>query len=360
MKIELKEFTVREITEGYQDNAEEGVKGYNNRLNIRPKYQREFVYKDKQRDAVIETVKKGFPLNTMYWIDNTDGTFELLDGQQRTISICQYVNGDFSLNHRAFHNLEENEKNEILDYKVMIYVCDGTDSEKLEWFKTINIAGEKLSNQELRNATYTGPWLADAKLYFSKTGAPAYNLGKDYVKGSPVRQDYLAESIKWISDEKIEEYMSNHQHDEIAEPLWKHFQNVITWTKQNFTNYRKEMKGIGWGKLFNDFKDKTLNPETLENEIKTLMEDEDVTKKTGIYPYVLTRNERLLSIRTFTDKQKRQAYEKQEGICTKCGQHFELKEMEADHITPWSKGGKTTIANLQMLCKQCNRTKTDV
>ncbi len=375
MKIELRRIKIRDILKGYKDDAENGVFGYSGRLNIRPAYQREFVYKDKQRDAVIDTIRKNFPLNLMYWAENDDGSFEIIDGQQRTISFCQYAGyfihnetaeGEnkqasiFSINEQYFHNLEKEEREQILDYEIMVYVCKGETREKLDWFEIINIAGEKLTKQELRNAIYSGSWLTDAKRHFSKTNCAAYNSGKDYIKGSPIRQDFLETAIKWISNEKVEEYMSNHQHDEIATPLWNHFQNVIAWTKQHFTNYRKEMKGIAWGKLYNEFKNKTLNPEALENEIKLLMEDEDVTKKTGIFPYILTRNERLLSIRTFTDKQKRQAFEKQEGICTKCTQHFELKEMEADHITPWSKGGKTTMENLQMLCKQCNRTKTDI
>ena len=191
MKIELHEITIRDITEGYVDNQENGVVGYNGILNIRPKYQREFVYTEDKRNAVIDTINKGFPLNVMYWVKNDDGTFEVLDGQQRTLSFCQYVNNDFSLNNKAFHNLTKTEQDRILDYKCMIYFCEGTDLEKLEWFKIINIAGEKLTDQELRNAVYTGTWLTSAKLKFSKTGCAAYNLGKDYVAGNTIRQEYL-------------------------------------------------------------------------------------------------------------------------------------------------------------------------
>ena len=207
MKIQLKEITVREVANKYINNEEEGVVGYNGNLNIRPKYQREFVYKDKQRDAVIETVRKNFPLNVMYWAKNEDGTFEVMDGQQRTISICEYVSGKFSLNFQYFHNLEEVEKEQILDYRLMIYFCEGNDKEKLDWFKTINIAGEKLTDQELRNAIYTGTWLTDAKRHFSKSGGPAYNIGSDYLNGSPIRQDYLETTIDWISKGAIEQYM---------------------------------------------------------------------------------------------------------------------------------------------------------
>ena len=168
MKIELHEIKIRDVVNGYVDSQENGVVGYGGKLNIRPAFQREFVYKEKQRNAVIETVVKGFPLNVMYWVEDENGNYELLDGQQRTISICQYVNGDFSLNSRAFHNLTETEKNQILDYPLMIYICNGNDKEKLDWFKIINIAGVQLKEQELRNAIYTGEWLSDAKRYFSK------------------------------------------------------------------------------------------------------------------------------------------------------------------------------------------------
>jgi uncharacterized protein with ParB-like and HNH nuclease domain len=208
MKIELKEITIREVSNGYINDNEEGVVGYGGNLNIRPKYQREFVYKDKQRDAVMETVNKDFPLNVMYWVKNDDDTYEVLDGQQRTISICEYVTGSYSLNSMYFHNLTDVEQDKILDYKLMIYFCEGNDKEKLDWFKTINIAGEKLTNQELRNAIYTGTWLTEAKKYFSKSGCPAYGIGSDYLTGSPIRQDFLETAIYWLSNDDIEQYMA--------------------------------------------------------------------------------------------------------------------------------------------------------
>ena len=194
MEIELKEITVRKLTEKYQDKNESGIVGYNGRLDIRPPYQREFIYKEKQRNAVIDTLSRGFPLNVMYWAVKEDGNFEMIDGQQRTISICQYVQGDFSLplfnflDNRSFHNLQDDEQKKILDYKLMVYLCSGTDSEKLEWFKTINIAGEKLTDQELRNAVYSGSWVTDAKRHFSKNSCPAYEIGSSYLTGSPIRQ----------------------------------------------------------------------------------------------------------------------------------------------------------------------------
>lgn len=360
MKIELKEITIREVSKNYLNDNEEGVVGFGGKLNIRPKYQREFVYKDKQRDAVIETVNKNFPLNVMYWVKNEDDTYEVLDGQQRTISICEYVNGSFSLNSMYFHNLTNVEKEKILDYKLMVYFCEGNDKEKLDWFKTINIAGEKLTNQELRNAIYTGTWLTDAKRYFSKSNCPAFNIGNDYLTGSAIRQDYLETTISWLSNDNIEQYMAENQHKPNASELWLYFTSLMNWIKVVFPKYRKEMKGINYGFLYNKYKDQQFDAKKLEEEITTLMQDEDVTKKSGIYEYVLTRNEKYLSIRAFTDKQKREAFERQKGICPKCKVTFELNEMEADHITPWHSGGKSTADNCQMLCKHDNRIKSGI
>ncbi len=356
MNIELKEITVKELTENYQDNAENGVVGLDGKLDIRPPYQREFVYGEKERQAVIDTLTKDFPLNVMYWAVREDGNFEVIDGQQRTISICQYVNSDFSLNGLAFHNLTNDQQEQILNYKLMIYFCSGTDSEKLKWFETINIAGKELTKQELRNAVYSGSWVSDAKRYFSKNSRP--KIGDDYLSGSANRQEFLETSIDWISEGQIEKYMSDHQHDPNANEIWLYFQNVINWIKVVFPKYRREMKGIGWGFLYNEFKNQNFDHKKLEEEITILMQDEDVNNKKGIYTYVLTRKEKFLNIRAFTDNQKREAYERQQGICVKCGEHFELSGMEADHITPWHEDGKTSAENCQMLCKHDNRIKS--
>ena len=375
MKIELNNIKVREVFNGYKDSAEEGVVAYNGKLDIRPKYQREFVYKPEQRNQVIKTILRGypdgdayFPINTMYWLKTDDFNFEVIDGQQRTLSICQYINGDFSIDEKYFHSLNKTEQEYILEYPLQVYICTGSDKERLEWFEIINTAGEILTPQELRNANYTGEWLTDAKRWFSKNGAPAYRIGQDYVKGSPIRQEFLEKALKWISardygEENPAEYMSKHQHDENANELWKYFQSVIEWVQKTFPNYRKEMASVSWGELYNQFKDKKLNADKLENEISKLMQDEYVSNKTGIYPFVLTGKEKHLSIRAFNDKMKREAYERQKGICSArnalCkNAHFDIGEMEADHITPWHEGGKTTAENCQMLCKQDNRTKS--
>ena len=358
MKIELKEITVRDLVAGYEDNAEGGVVGYGGKLDIRPPYQREFIYKDKQRDAVIHTLTKEFPLNVMYWAVRDDGHYEIIDGQQRTVSVCQYVSGDFSYERLYFHNLQDDQQEQILGYKLMVYFCSGTDSERLDWFRTINIAGEKLTEQELRNAVYSGSWVTDAKRYFSKTGCAAYGMGGNYLNGTAIRQDYLETTIKWISNDDIEHYMGKYQHEPNANELWLYFQSVINWSKAVFPKYRKEMKGLQWGVLYNEFKDQKIDSKKLEKEIADLMEDEDVSNKKGIYSYVLTRKEKYLNIRAFSPKQKREAYEKQKGKCPVCKKKFEIDQMEADHITPWHEGGKTTEENCQMLCKECNRRKS--
>lgn len=358
MIIELKEITIRELAEGYKDNNEGGVVGYGGKLDIRPPYQREFVYKPDKRNAVINTIKKDFPLNVMYWSVRGDGNFEIIDGQQRTISICEYIIGNFSFEGMNFYNLQNDQQEQILNYKLMIYLCSGTDSERLDWFKTINIAGEKLTDQELRNAVYFGKWLSDAKKYFSKSGCVAYSLGSNYLDGTPIRQEYLETAIDWISEGKINEYMAKHQHYENAKELWDYIVAVIDWVKATFPKYRKEMKGIEWGVLYNKYKDVKYDSDKLENEIISLIDDDDVQSLKGIYLFILTGEEKHLNLRQFDDKTKRKVYQNQNGICPICNKPYELSEMEADHILPWHSGGKTTIENCHMLCKYDNRTKS--
>ena len=367
MKITEYNIKARELFDGYINNNENGVIGYGGRLNIRPKFQREFVYKEKQRNEVINTVKRGLPLNVMYWCKNIDEngkeTYELLDGQQRTISLCEYLNNSFSFQDMYFHNLPKDEQERILDYELFIYVCEGTESEKLEWFKIINIAGEQLTDQELRNAVYCGEWLTDAKRYFSKTGCPAGEIAEDYLKGSSIRQEYLETALKWIANAKdmtIEGYMSECQENPTALELWSYFRNVIEWVESTFPHKRKEMKGIQWGLLYNRHGTrKDLDPKELEKQIQDLLLDEDVTKKSGIYEYLLTGEERKLNIRAFNRKTKLEAYERQDHKCAICGKELPIEEMQADHIVPWSKGGHTVPENCQLLCAECNLKKSN-
>jgi hypothetical protein len=335
------------------------VRGYGGSLDIRPPFQREFIYKGKQREAVITSILRGFPLNVMYWSARDDGSFEIIDGQQRTISIAQYVQSDFSVDGLYFHNQPLEVQNQVLDYELMVYVCEGTHQDKLDWFRTVNIAGEKLYDQELRNAVYAGPWVADAKRYFSKSGCPAAGLGGDYLAGSPIRQDYLETAIKWISDGDIDDTMARNQHVKSAAPLWEYFKAVIDWIEATFTKKRtKMMKGGDWGSLYNAYKDADLDSARIEAETQRLLLDDDVTNQRGIYPYILTGEEKHLNIRAFTDGMKQRVYEKQAGKCKICEKSFDISDMEADHITPWSEDGKTEEANCQMLCRKCNREKS--
>ena len=369
MKIDLMKVPVSELVQAYEDKGEGGVRGYNGLLNIRPAYQREFIYKDEKRNAVIDTVRKGFPLNSMYWAVDGDG-FEVMDGQQRTISICQYVNGEFSVDFdgmpRGFNNLTHDMKQQILNYELHVYVCEGEDSEKLDWFKIINIAGEKLTDQELRNAIYTGPWLSDAKRWFSKkAGTPAMQDGRDkLVNGTPERQEVLERALDWLSEGNVKDYMQAHQHDADAQELWHYWVAVFDWVKLVFPNQdgarTRLMKGLQWGKFYNRHKGDQLDPVALEARIVELIADDEVDNKRGIYEYLLTGNEKSLNLRAFDEKTKQAAYAKQGGICPECKPEkgsYELTDMEADHRKPWSKGGKSTPDNCQMLCREHNRQK---
>lgn len=360
--------TIRDVVSGYIDDAEEGVSGYDGRLNIRPPYQREFIYNDKQQCEVIRTIKRGLPLNVMYWCKTADGDYEVMDGQQRTLSFCKYINGEFSVDNLYFDNLPEDEREAILNYKLTIYSCEGTDSEKLEWFRIINIAGEQLTDQELRNAVFSGPWVSDAKRYFSKTGCAAGIIGGDYLKGSSIRQEYLETAMKWIADKEsvetgvsvtIEDYMGRHQRDTSAVQLWNYFQSVINWVKAVFPKVRKEMKGVQWGLLYNRNGQRTdLDPDALETRIQELFQDEEVTKLSGVYEYLLTGDEKYLSLRKFDSRLAKRKYEQQNHKCAICGKEFPFEKMQADHIIPWSQGGRTVEDNCQMLCTPCNLKKS--
>ena len=377
MQITETKIKVSDLVENYKDNGDGGVFGYNDRLTIRPSFQREFIYGEKQRAAVIDSVMNGFPLNVMYWSKTGADTYEVLDGQQRTVSIAQYINKDFPIkingNDKFFQNLTNEEKQTILDYELTVYICEGTEAEKLEWFKRINIAGEVLTPQELLNATYTGPWLVDAKNYFSKRNCVAAKMSDGYLKGNPIRQELLEKALAWIADrdglESGQMYMAVHQHDEDANDLWLYFQSVINWAKMLFPTKRKGITDAqAWGLLYNQYHAKQYNSNALEADIKKLVMDDDVTKKAGIIPFILSdrtwRDEKHLSLRVFTESQKLRAYERQGHKCPLCvangiNTEYAFEDMEGDHIIPWSKGGHTADDNLQMLCKKCNAAKSD-
>jgi uncharacterized protein with ParB-like and HNH nuclease domain len=370
MTIKQIEVTVGEITRGYINNDEQGVRGYNGQLDIRPPYQREFIYNEKEQKAVITTILNGYPLNVMYWVKRSDDAecpYEVMDGQQRTLSICEYVDGKFSYDFKNFFNQPEDIQQKILNYKLTVYVCEGVPSEKLSWFKTINIAGKALNEQEINNAIYAGPFVTDAKRHFSKSNCAAYRLAKDLVNGTPIRQDFFKKALEWMAEHETREgkntsavdYMARHQHDPNANNLWSYFQTVINWAITNFDmkRFRKIMKGLDWAWLYDKYGTETLNTTELGQRISALMQDGEIQRQTGIIPYVLTGDEHYLDLRAFPDNIKIAAWERQGHKCAVCGEEFDIEFMEGDHITPWCDGGRTTEDNCQMLCRECNRRK---
>ena len=370
MTIKQIEVTVGEITRGYMNNDEQGVRGYDGLLDIRPPYQREFIYNEKEQQAVITTVLRGYPLNVMYWVrrsDDAECPYEVMDGQQRTLSLCEYVAGKYSYDFKNFFNQPEDVQRRILDYKLTIYVCEGEASEKLEWFKTINIAGKPLNEQEINNAIYAGPFVSDAKRHFSKSNCGAYRLGKDLVNGTPLRQDFFKTALQWMAEHEtrggkrqtIVGYMAQHQHDPNANNLWTYFQTVLNWAITNFDmkKYKKIMKGLDWAELYDKFGSEALDTVAIGKRLSELMRDSEVERKSGIIPYVLTGDEHYLDLRAFPEDIKLAVWEQQGHRCTICGKEFDLEFMEGDHITPWREGGRTVIENCQMLCRECNRRK---
>ncbi len=368
MDIKPHQITIRELFEDYSDLGEEGVFGYADRLNIRPPYQRELVYDAKEQAEVIASVRKGFPINIMYWMDNGDDTYELLDGQQRTLSICRFIDGEFPIsvdgNPKFFDNLTAEEQQQIYDYELTVYFCVGTDTERLDWFRIINIAGKKLTDQELRNAVYNGSWVTAAKKLFSKTNCYAYNLGGNYIKGEPIRQEIFETVLGWACDKDgvatIEQYMAIHQHDADAKELKKYFTDIIDWIQSVFTEYNSKMKGLPWGLLYNKYHTRIYDAKKVKDRVRALMDDPEVTKYSGVYEYILGGEEdtKLLSLRQFDEPTKRAKYKQQNGVCPMCGEKFTYADMHGDHIKPWSKGGTTTIDNCQMLCAKCNLLKS--
>ena len=370
MTIKQIEVTVGDIARGYINSEEQGVRGYGGQLDIRPPYQREFIYNEKEQQAVISIVLKGYPLNVMYWVrrsEDAECPYEVMDGQQRTLSLCEYVDGKFAYDFKNFFNQPADIQKLILDYPLTIYLCEGEPSEKLEWFKTINIAGKPLNEQEINNAVYAGPFVTDAKRHFSKSNCGAYRLGKDLVNGTPIRQEFLKKALEWMAEHETREgkpqsvvgYMAEHQHDPNANNLWTYFQNVLNWTITNFDlkKFKKIMKGLNWALYYDKYHSTTLDTADLASRISKLILDSDVQKQVGIIPYVLTGDERHLDLRGFPEDIKLAVWEKQHHICPSCQKEFDYEFMEGDHITPWREGGRTVMENCQMLCRECNRRK---
>jgi hypothetical protein len=386
MKITIPNITIKDLVTNYNDAKEKGVIAYGGKLNVRPAFQREFVYEPNDRDKVLQSVYNGLPLNSMYWALNPDNSYEVIDGQQRIISICQFItnnDGDDNpiainfngKNNQTFEGLSQEKQNEILNYKLQVYVCSGTDDEKLEWFHTINIAGKQMTEQELLNANYTGVWLSEAKKYFSKKNnneaisiAFYNNTDKDTllsINGEAANRQVLLELVlKWIIDAdkeqypQIKDYMAKRRFDSNANEIWNYFQTVINWTRKVFTQYRKEMKGLDWGIFYNKYHAKEYKPQKLEAELVRLFEiyvsDPDGLKKNGFYEYVLSNDRSLIWHRTFSEKQKIRVYKNQKDKCAICEQKFDIKELDAHHKVAFGDGGETTVENCQLLCQNCH------
>lgn len=383
MEIKRAAITIRDLCDGYinetEADIEKGVYAYGGKLCVRPAFQRSFVYDTKQANAVINTALKGFPLNVMYWVDNGDGTYDCLDGQQRTISLCNFVDGITSfegdwLNHNKnyIHTIKRINPDlyeQFMNYELEVYICKGTKAEQMEWFKTINIAGAELTTQELRNVNYVSAWLTDAKRYFSKANStssakcPAERIGDKYTNKNANRQELLEQVISWRIDSKddadICQYMEDHMHDTDASDLWDYFNNVISWIEEVFPGIDdKGMKTVNWGKLYNGYHDEDLDPDEIHDKFEELNDykaskelDVSIAK---IIEYCITRDETLLKHRAFSESQRTALYNRQKGICPDCGQHFLKADMHAHHIVPWYNGGVTELPNGVMLCKECH------
>ena len=383
MRITQSNQTIRDICRDYREDDDNGVTGFGGQLDIRPPYQRNFVYDEPERNEVINTIRKGFPISEMYWFDRKNGRFEMIDGQQRTISVCRYVSErSFSVDKdgRTFDRLPEDEQEKILDYPLTIYRCSGTDDELLDWFRIINTAGKKLNDQEIRNALYHGDWVTDAKKNFSKRNCRAKQKGGNYVKGDPNRQEIFEKVLKWVTggddfdrykkitrkthDDNIRKYMCDHRDDEDADELWDYFSDLIDWVETTFTDrqHLSIMKKVEWGPLYNRYRDEKLDPVEIDERIRMLYSDPHVTNNAGIYSYILTGAKKHLNVRDFSYDIRSQIFESQNRMCTgpKCkkkGQEMKIDDMQADHIDPWNVGGPTDGTNCQMLCVDCHKAK---
>ncbi len=378
------EWTVRDICQGfvYNEYEERGLDGLNGKLTIQPKYQRHYIYNDGQKDvAVIDSLLKEYPLGLIYFNKTSDGQYEVLDGQQRITSFGRFVTGKLSIvyngSEKDFNGLPDEKKELILNSKLTVFVCEGEEEEILEWFKTINIVGVKLNDQEKRNAVFCGEFVDAAKKVFSNSHNANIQKWSHYIKGEVKRQNYLERALQWISASKgvsVDLYMSNHRHDTSVGELESYFNSVIDWAAGTF-QMTDHMRGLEWGRLYEEYHNKHYDLAALNERVKELLSDESVKKPSGIYEYVLGDEEHpeLLDIRIFEESTKRAVYNRQTeqalaaGVsnCPLCAigtdsnhsRIYNLNEMDADHVTAWSRGGATTIDNCQMLCKTHNRGK---
>ena len=379
----LTEVTIKEICQGFQYNELEGkgVYGWSGKLTIQPEYQRNYIYADGKKDvAVIDSLLKGYPIGLIYFNQPEEGRYEVLDGQQRITSIGRFITGKFPVMNAQdmpvyYSTLPQEQREKLDNTKLLIYICTGEEEEIKEWFQTINIAGIPLNEQELLNAVYSGSFISRAKEVFSNSQNSHVQKWSAYINGSANRQDYLSTALKWVSKGNVREYMAAHRHDDNIDELKRYFDTVIEWVSTTFKGVMKEMRGLEWGELYEKYGKKPYDSDAVWERVNTLYNDLCVIAKRGIFEYVLggEKDTRLLNVRVFDDRTKRSVYAaqtttaKEKGIsnCPLCAignnanksKIWELKEMDADHVTAWSKGGATDISNCEMLCATHNRAK---
>ncbi len=374
---------VKDIIEGFEYSELEGkgLFGLNGKLTIQPEYQRNYIYADGKKDvAVIDSIIKGYPIGLLYFNKTGNGTYEVLDGQQRITSIGRFIKGKFAVkdannNEWHFDGMPGVLKEKIMDAPLLIYICEGEEPEIKDWFKTINISGVPLEPQEILNAVYSGPFVTMAREEFSNSNNSNVQKWNAYIAGDIKRQAYLERALDWVSNGAIDNYMSKHRYDDNIAELKDHFNDVIGWISGVFTDVESEMKGLEWGRLYKTYQAQTYDPVKVSEEVHKLLGDFNVKDRRGVFEYILgsSNDTKLLNIRVFEDPTKRIVYSEQTKIarekgvsnCSYCAighdinksKIWDYKDMDADHVTAWSKGGATDASNCEMLCKPHNRAK---
>lgn len=383
MKTELRtDITISDLCKGFQYNENEGkgLFGMNGKLIIQPEYQRNYIYNDGKKDvAVVQSVLRGFPLGLIYFTLRDDEMYEVLDGQQRITSLGRFFTNKLPIvydgREQNYNSLDEDLKKKFSETPLTIYICQGTEKEIKDWFQIINIGGVRLNDQEMRNAIYSGPFVTALKALYSNSTNPLQQKWGSYIKGDPKRQEVLETALDWVSRGNIDGYMAEHRKDTDIHPVTNYFDSVIDWVSSVFPKLYPDQCGLEWGDLYERFHNTPYNPDKMDADVAKLMADECVTNKKGIFEYLLggSSDTTLLNIRLFDNHTIKTVYERQtqeanaRGVsnCPLCAisdgpnkkRIYKLTEMDADHVTAWSKGGATDISNCQMLCKTHNRTK---